>query len=884
MPDWLPEIRKRLAGAGLDPAREAEIAQELAQHLEDRYAEMRALGACDDTARDAALAELNEDAPMRRELSRIETRESTGPPAGDPGRPFFPAGLWQDVRYAARMLRRNPGFTALAVATLAIGVGATTIVYAIVDNMLLRPVPYAHVDRLVRIFERQPDQPDRLVSASYPNLQDWQARSRSFEAIGVYRSRSLTLLEGDPERVTAGTVTAGFLAAAGAQPTLGRAFTEADTAAGAPRVVILSHGAWLRRFGGDRGVIGRPLRTVDGPYEIAGVLAPITMFGGSLDFWMPMELSTATRALRDLRGMFALGRLRSDVTLDQARADMDGIAAALAQEHPENRGWGVTLMPMQEWTVRGLRQPLFIFLAAVACILLITCANVAGLLVARGAGRSSELAIRSSLGASRARLVRQLVTESVVLALAGGGLGALLAWTTIGTLVPLFPVSLPAAWIAVDVRVIVIAIAASVLTGVAFGIIPALGLSRSDTSRALKDSGRSTSRWGRRVGSGLIVLEVALSLVLLTGAGLMVRTLMTLYAIDPGIDVDRLVALRATPLLSRDAAPQRAPEFYRQLVERVRAMPGVHAAAAIDTPPFGGSTVFAMALSDVDGAPAVGVSPRAVTPGYFEVMGIELAAGRDFSSADAATSGKVVIVNQTAASQLWPGQNPVGRQLRFQVRDSASEPYEVIGVADDARHDGLDHEVLAELYQPFTQRRAAAMTVVARAADPDAVGRQFKAVAAGLPERALIRPSQTFAAMVHGTVEQRRNRTVLLAVLATLAVLLAAVGVFGLTAYAVTQRTKEIGVRIALGADGPRVLRTIVGSQVTPIALGVGLGILGSWWATRVLTTYLFGVRPTDPVTFAAVAVIITVVGLIACYIPARRVLRLDPVAALRAE
>ena len=884
MPDWLPEIRRRLATAGLDPAREAEIAQEVAQHLDDRYAEMRALGADEAAARGAALAELDDDARLRQELTRVEPRESTLPPAGAPGGPPFAAGTWNDVRYAARMLRRNPGFAVLAIATLAIGVGATTLVYAIADNMLLRPVPYAHVDRLVRIFEQQPDQPDRLVSASYPNLQDWQARSRSFDAMGVYRSRSLTLLEGEPERVTAGTVTAGFLEAAGAQPALGRAFTQADTAAAATRVVILSHGAWLRRFGGDRGVIGRPLQTVDGPYEIVGVLAPITMFGGSLDFWMPMELSAATRMLRDVRGLWVIGRLRTGVTLGQARAEMDGIAAALAQEHPENRGWGVTLMPMQEWTVRGLRQPLYIFLAAVACILLIACANVAGLLVARGAARSSELAIRSSLGASRGRIMRQLVTESVVLALAGGGLGALLAWTTIGTLVPLFPVSLPAAWIAVDLRVVVIAIAASVCTGVLFGIIPAVGLSRSDMSLPLKDAGRSTSRWGRRVGSGLIVAEVALSLVLLTGAGLMVRTLMTLYAIDPGMDVDRLVALRATPLLPGDAAPHRAVEFYRQLVERVAAMPGVLATAAIDTPPFGGSTSFTMALPDLAGRPAVGVSPRAVTPGYFEAMGIELAAGRDFGSADAATSGKVVIVNQTAASLLWPGHSPVGRQLRFKLRESASEPYEVIGVAADARHDGLDHEVLAELYQPMTQRAAGAMTVVARAVDPDAVGRQFKAASAGLPERALIRPSQTFAAMVHGTVEQRRNRAVLLAVLAGLALLLAAVGVFSLTAHAVTQRTKEIGVRIALGADGPRVLRTVVGSQLTPIALGVVLGIAGSWWATRALSAFLFGVEPTDLVTFAAVAAIMTAVGLTASYIPARRVLRLDPMAALRAE
>jgi len=883
MDDWLPEIRKRLAGADLDPAREVEIAQELAQHLDDRYAEMRALGADEDVARSAALAELNDDARMQRELALAERLESTVLPAGDPGRPPFLRGVWQDVRYAARMLRRNPGFTTLAVLTLALGVGATTVVYAIIDNVLFRPVPYEHIDRLVRVFEIDPDQPGRLISASYPNLQDWRARSRSFDAMGVYRSRSLILLDGEPERITAATVTPGFLDAAGAEPALGRSLSEADSISGARRVVMISHGAWLRRFGGDPNVVGRTVRTVDGPYEIVGVLAPIRMFAGSLDFWMPFEPSTAMKAFRGSRSLWVLARLRSGVTLEQARGEMDGIAAALAQEHPENRGWRVTVMPMQEYTVLGVRQPLYIFFAAVACILLIACANVAGLLVARGAARSGELAIRSFLGASRGRIVRQLVTESVVLAVAGGSLGALLAWWTIPQLVPLFPLDLPAERISVDVRVLAIAVAASCLTGMLFGIVPALGLSRAGSAGVLKSQGRATAGWGRRLGGGLIVAEVALSLVLLAGAGLMVRTLTALYAVDPGIDVAGRVALRATPLLPKEAAPARAQEFYRQLVERVAAMPGVHAAAAIDTPPFGGSILFSMAIPDGVKAP-VGVSPRAVTPGYFDAMGIDLQAGRDISAADATTTGKVVVVDALAASQLWPGRNPLGRHLRFKQGEGASEPYEVIGVVADVRHVSLDGESWPGLYHPVTQRPAAHMTVVARAADPEAIGRQFPGALAGLPERALVRPPQLFAGLVDATIAERRNRAILLGVLAAMGVGLAALGVFCLTTYAVAQRTKEIGVRIALGADGPRVLRTIVGSQVTPIALGVGLGILGSWWATRVLSTYLFGVGPTDPVTFAAVAVIIAVVGPIACYIPARRVLRVDPVNALRAE
>ena len=882
MSQWLPEIRRRLAAAKLDPAREAEIALELEQHLDDRYREMRAEGLDEEDARRVALDELHDAGRMRTELTKVERRAQPVPQLGQPARRSPLGGLLQDVRYALRMLRRNPHFAMLAILTLALGVGATTIVYAIVDNMMLRPMPYDQVDRLVRILEIQSDQPDRRVSASVPNLRDWQARSHSFEAMGAYRGRGLTLLEGDPERVSAAMATDGFFAASGARPALGRGFTPADSVPGAPRVLILSDGAWRRRFGADPSVIGRSIATVDGSYEIVGVLAPVRMFAGAVEFWVPYEMTPAA-SLRDVRMLWVLGRLREGVTLEQARAEMDAIAAALALEHPANRGWGVALMPLQEWRLAGVRQPLFTFFGAVACILLIACANVAGLLVARSAGRAGEMTIRSALGADRRRIVRQLVTESAVLALIGGAAGAFVAWLTIGALLPLFPVALPAEWISVDLRVLAIAITASGVSGVFFGLAPALALSRAGAVGALKEHGRSSPRWGRRLGSGLIAIEVALSLVLLAGAGLLVRTLMTVYGVDPGIEADRLVALRATPLLPRDASPGRVQEFYRQLVERVAAAPGVQAAAAVDTPPFGGNTLLTQASSDVVATPAV-VSPRSATPGYFSTMGMRVVAGRDFDARDTAASGAVVVVNVTTAAKLWPGQSPIGRQLRFNVRDKVSDPLEVIGVVADVRHDGLDSEALAEIYQALPQRSATDLTVVARAADPESLARQFRAMTAGLPERALLRPAQMLQAMIDGTIEQRRNRAILLGILAGLGLLLAAVGVFGLTASAVAQRTKEIGVRIALGADSSRVLRTVVGAQLWPLAAGVLLGIAGSWWATRALRAFLFGVEPGDPATFTAAAVLIALASVVACYVPARRALRVDPVIALRAE
>lgn len=884
MSEWLPEIRKRLGAAGLDPAREAEIAQELEQHLSDRYAEMRAAGADHDEAQRAALGELDEDARMRGELSRVERSESRLPPPGDPNRGSFFAGLWHDLRYATRMLRRNPGFTALAVVTLALGVGSTTVVYAIVDNVLIRPVPYKDIDRLVRIYTTEDKDPAKRVMLSFPDLDDIRARARTLEATGTYRSGpSVVLLEGDPERVTAAAVSEDFFATAGIRPALGRGFMTADTRPGAPRVVVLSHAAWQRRFGADAAVIGRGLRTVEGPLQVVGVLEPVPWYLSDTEFVLPYERpSFAT--MRDVRGLWVMGRLRPGVSREQAEVELRALGASLAAEHPgTNTGTGLTISSMHEATVGHFRTPLYTFLGAVGCFLLIACINVAGLLIARGAARAQEIAVRTALGAGRWRIVRQLVTESVVLALIGGAAGTLLAWWTIASLVPLFPLRLPADRISVDWRVMGVAIAASGLTGLLFGLLPALGLSRATASGVLKDQGRATSRWGRRLGAGLVTAEVALSLILLGGAGLMVRTLANLYAVDPGIDVDEVLAVRATPLLPANVPHARTLAFYRALADRVAAAPGVHSVSAVSTAPLMGATRYG-GVTTAPGAKPVFIAPHSTLPGYFETMGIDMTAGRDFTWNDREGSPPVVIVNASAAAALWPGTNPIGNTLSYTRTDGPGLLYEVIGVVNDVRHEALDRDVLREIYHPLQQRPDSGITIVARTADPAAAAPIVASVIKDLPERVITSRVTPFADMLAGTTKERRNRAVLLSVLGLLGLLLASVGVFGVTAYSVSQRTREIGVRIALGATGMRVLRTVLGSQLIPIGLGVVVGIAGSWWATRTLSAFLFGVKPTDPTTFAAVALIISVVGLVACYIPARRVLRVDPVTALRAE
>ena len=884
MSEWLPEIRRRLSAAGLDPAREAEIAQELDQHLADRYAEMRSNGADDEDARQAALGELDEDARMRGELRRIERSESRLPPPGAPNRGSFVAGLWQDLRYAARMLRRNPGFAALAVLTLAVGVGSTTVVYAIVDTVLLRSVPYKDIDRLVRIYTTDAKDPAKRIMLSFPDLDDIRARARTIAAAGTYRgNRSIVLLEGDPERVTGAVASEDFFATAGVRPILGRGFTAADTLPGAPRVAVLNHAAWQRRFAGTSDVIGRVLRTVDGPLQIIGVLEPARWYGSDADFVLPFERPSFA-SLRNVRGTWVMGRLREGVTLDQAAAELRSLGASLAAEHPGTNGdTGLMVQSMHESTVGHLREPLYVFLGAVGCILLIACINVAGLLISRGAARAQEVAVRTSLGAGRWRIVRQLLTESVLLAVVGGALGTLLAWWSIAALVPLFPLLLPADRIAVDWRVIGVAIAASGVTGLLFGLLPAIGLSRVSVSGALKGSGRSTSRWGRRLGAGLVTVEVALSLVLLGGAGLMVRTLANIYSVDPGIDVDQVLAVRATPLLPANAAPSRTFAFYRALAERVGAVPGVRAVSAASTAPLMGTTSFTM-VTTAPGAAPVSITPHSTLPGYFETMGIGMTAGRDFTWNDRDGSSLVVIVNSLTAAALWPGQNPLGKTLSYAGKDAPGPAHEVIGVVDEVRHQALDRDTLREIYHPLQQRHDSGITIVARTEDPAAAAPKVAAVIKDLPERVISSSVTPFSDILASTTRERRNRAVLLSVLGLLGLLLASVGVFGVTAYSVSQRTKEIGVRIALGATSMRVLRTVLGSQLLPLALGLVLGIAGSWWATRAVSAFLFGVTPTDPATFASVALIISLVGVAACYVPARRALRVDPVTALRAE
>jgi putative ABC transport system permease protein len=576
-----------------------------------------------------------------------------------------------------------------------------------------------------------------------------------------------------------------------------------------------------------------------------------------------------------------VARLKPDVTQIQAQQNMESVVRALIEGGALDKDTGVEVRSLHEWTVASSRQMLLVLLGAVGCILLIACVNVAGLLIARGAGRSREVAIRASLGAGRARLLRQLLTESLVLATLGGAAGIGLVWLTLGALVPMLPVTVPTAMRpSVDLRVLGFVVLLSGLTGVVSGLFPALRLSRLDFVSAVKEGGDRSAGLGRRTGATLVVVEVALALVLLVGAGLMVRSFQRLMAVDAGFDPERVLVVETFPVMDGDGQVQRARTFYAQLTERLSALPGVGAVGAIDTLPFSSWSIRSADLEGLD-AKNVTISSRSVLPGYFRAMGIPLRMGRDFTPADREGAPCVAVVNQSLA-KLWPDGSPLGRRVRYEGEKGGW--CEIVGVIGDVRHQSLEREIMNEVYMSGLQTEEVELTLVARVENPAALAAAARAQISGLSEPPLILRLVPFETLVARSAAERRRRATLLTLVSSLGVLLAGVGIFGLTSYAVARRTPEIGVRVALGATPQRVLQTIVGGFVPAIASGVILGLLGAWAATQFVSQYLFGVTPTDALTLTTVSMLLVGIALLACYLPARRALRVDPVVALRAE
>jgi putative ABC transport system permease protein len=804
--------------------------------------------------------------------------------------------LLQDLRYAARTLVERPGFAVVSALTIALGVGGTTAMFGVVDAVLLRPLPYAEPDRLVMLWTRTPGGPQ--AAASWPEFVDWREQNHSFADMAVWRGQSVNLTGGaEPERVVGAFVNDRFFPLLGARPALGRTFTAEETEPATARpVAVLGHGLWQRRFGSDPGILGRSLVLNGVSHTVVGVLgpefdggdAPASGWFMGCDVFLPISYFPNKNGLaRGETEILVLGRLRPGVDKGQARTDMSLVARRLEQAYPDTHaGRGVEIVPLHEQIVGSFKPALLVLLGAVGLVLLIACANVANLLLARTSRRRRELAVRAALGAGRTRLLRQLLTESAVLALLGGALGLLVGHWGLALLMSLAPAGVLPSSLTFDGRVMAFALVLTAATGLCFGLVPAVQASRADLDGILKEAGRGGSgSAGHRFRDALVVAEVTLALVLLVGAGLLLRSAVALQRAELGFRPDHVLTAEFRLPAAKYSEPRVIAAFFRQALERLRAVPGIQSAALVRAVPFsgnGGSTTF---LVEGQPEPPKGREPAAqlniVSPDYFRTMGIRQLAGRDFDEHDTADAPTVAVVNDTMARQLWPGMDPIGRRLRLREAGWAT----VVGVVGDVRHSGPSEPPPPQIYTTHEQDARIFACVVARTAgDPTAMAAPMRAALWSVDKDQPVWKVRAMEQLVTGSRGTARAMSLLVGVFAAVALALAGVGIYGVMAYAVSQRTREIGIRMALGAASGRVLRLVVGRALLLTSLAIVLGAVGAAALARLLGTLLFGVGPADPVTFVAAAVALASVGTLAAYLPARRAARIDPVRALAEE
>jgi len=795
--------------------------------------------------------------------------------------------LLQDVRYGFRVLRKNLGFTIVAVLTLAVGIGSTVGTFTVVNSVLLRPFPFAEPEQLVRLYESNPQTP--TFSLSGPNYLDWKAQSQAFESMGAWSGGQVALLErGEPEQLAAAAVTSSLFPMLRVEPQRGRAFTaEEDRPGASANVAVISAGLWERRFGSDPSVLGRSLNLAGQSVTVVGIMPKDYNFPVNTDIWVPLAVNPDNRG-NHIYG--AMGRLKPGVTPEQARTELGAIAALLAQEYPAtNKDWGATVMTLTEWIIGPqLERTLLVMMGAVFFVLLIACANVANLLLVRASVRSREMAVRAALGAGRVRLGLQMLAESLVLAVGGGLGGVLLGYAMISPIRTLAGTSLPrVADITLDVRVLLFAAAAALLTGLIFGLAPAWHATRPTVGACLREGGRSSAARGTRwLRHALLIGEVAISIVLLAGATLLVRSFLNVYRVDPGFNPEPVMAFQVgLPQPVYPTEPSRLA-FYDGLIEKLEAEPGVASASIIQTLPMRGDYQLSF---DVRGRaparPGEGFSAnyRVVAPHYFETLGIPLKRGRAFGSGDTGESQKVVIIDEAFARQQFPDRDPIGQAIT--IGNGRNEAQEIVGVVGNVHHLGLETAAGASMYVPLSQDVFSGVWVVARAkGDPSAlfpVARQaVRDLNPNIPPYAFT----TMAAVVTESQAGREFSLFLLVTFAGVALFLAAVGLYGVVGYAVLQRTREIGLRIAIGAEPTSVLWMILGGGMKLALAGVAIGVVAALGLGRVIKSMLFNVEPRDPVSLAATAAVLVGVALLACYIPARRAMRVDPIVAIREE
>ena len=873
---------------------DADVDAELGFHLDMRMRELVEMGRSPAAAREEALRQFGDLEDARGYLRSLdaETERSSR-------RAELVDELRQDVRYALRQLRISPGFASVAVLTLALGIGLSTAIFSVMDAMLLRRLPFPEPDRLV-IPVAVRGESDRGSSVSYGDLVDWQGEHDVFQSVAIYTTRGANLGgegTGEAERVEVASVSQDFFEAVGASPVLGRTFVAEEFTTLAARPVLVSAGLWRRRFAADPAIVGRTIRLNAFPVTVIGVMPEATRWPRQTDVWLALAMDDpAVRDMRrDNRIWQAIARLGPGVPLELARARVAAIATRVREASPETQdGWSATVHPIHDWIVGPeTRRALYVLLGAVAFVLLIACVNVAHLLMARSATREREIAVRSALGAGRSRIVRQFLTESLVLALLGGAAGMLLSVGASRGLVAIAPPELPRLdEVRVNGAVLAFATGAALLTVFLFGLLPAVQASRTEMIGALKEGGRRASGGvsSRRTRSTLVIAEVALSLVLLIGAGLMLRSFAKLQGVDPGVRTERLLTIRlALPSASYPHSGARA-RAYAELVQRVATLPEVRGAALTSALPIGGGGFYLGRAFLVEGKPEPPNGPdhdamwNVVTPAYFATAGIPLIAGRDFTAQDDSASTPVMIVSRSMARQLFGDETPLGRRVRSWRDENVLR--EIVGVVGDLRYFGLDESSSPPLvYVPHRQDPWSGMVLM--------VHTHGSAATAAMPLRRLIAAFdkdlavgrvQTINEIIAGSVARIRLTVLLLATFGGAALLLAAVGLYGLVSYSVAQRTREIGIRMALGAETSAVRRLVVWQGMVLTGLGVALGVLGALALTRVLSAMLYDVSATDPATYLVLSLALGAVALVASWIPARRATRVDPITALRAE
>ena len=874
-----------------DPRADAE--EELAFHIESRIAEFQAGGMSADDARAEAMRRFGDFSRARSRLHEIvELQEQ------DRRRADMWDALRQDLRYAGRALRRNPAFTLVAVLTLALGIGANTAIFSVINGVLLRPLPYPDQDRLVRLFTAFRGSGEERYAVSQPEFMDYKGLTTVFENAAAFSGASLTLTgDGEPERLRGVAATRDLLPVLGITPLYGRNFEPQEGREGVEPVVIVTHELWQNRFGGDRSLLGRVLQLNGRSRRVVGILPPgVTLYRAQA--FIPHFINPDSLTGRATNYLSVIARMRPGMTVERAQRELDVLTKRVAEEHkqtyPVSMGFGATAVSMLDEMVGDIRLPLLILLGAVGLVLLIACANVANLLLARGEARQQEVAVRLALGANGRRIVRQLLTESTVLALIGAAGGMLLAWWGMKALLSVNPEAIPRFQdIHMDLTVGLVTLVLAMLTGVLFGFAPAMHLVRTELQSTLKEGGRGgidgSNR--QRLGRTLVTVEVALAVVVVIGAGLLLRSFQELRGRNPGFNADRVLAVDlSVPLARYDNAA--TTSFYQRLVEQMRALPGVQvAAAASDIPPVAGGNNWDIVIDGrvrEPGSSAPSPNVRAVTRDYFRTLSIPIRGGRGFGPEDHAASAPVALINETAARAWWPNTNPVGQRVRF---DSKLPWVTIIGVAADARSNGVREPAPPEMFVLHEQLPIAGggtertmYVLLKTTVDPLGLTASARATVRQLDPQLAITGIRSMEQLLDYSVAQQRFMMLLLAVFGVVALSLAAIGIYGIMSYAVKRRTREIGIRMALGGAPRDVLMLVVGQGMRLAAIGLVLGLVAALATTRVMTDLLFGVQARDPVTFIGIAVLLAGVAFVASWLPARRAVRTDPTTALRTE